>query len=137
MKKLNWFSGQIQLIAQEKEKAEERNSLDLRYNIVAAIAAIAVNLFDSKTGNELEIIEDIFHLGENISDNIEQSKMDSEYFEESETFWKNEVLQKTIIQSDEEIGGLVYFPTQKRTPEFSAIVPFAGTYNVFEIELSK
>ena len=128
---------EIQLLAQEKEDAQDRNSLDLGFNIVSAVVDIAANVFDGETGNDIEIFEDLFHWSGNISGNIEQSKMDSEYFEESEMFWQNDILRKTIIQSGEETGGLVYFPIQKRTPEFSAIIPFGGTSNLFEITLAK
>ena len=128
---------EIQSIAKEKEAAEERNSVGLGINILSLVIDIGINSLDGKTGNDIEIFEDVIYWGGNIFNDIKTGKMESDFFEESETFWKNDVLRKTIVQSGEELSGLVYFPIQKRSPEFSAIVPFGGTYNVFEIELSK
>jgi len=127
---------EIQSIAEEKEDAEDRNSFGLGLNIISAVIDIGTNVFNGNIADDVEIFEDIFYWGDNISSNIEESKMQSEFFEESETFWKNEVLRKTIIKSGEETGGLVYFPIQKRSREFYAIVPFAGTNNVFGFDFS-
>jgi hypothetical protein len=128
---------ELEMIAKEKEAAEERKTVGLGRNILAMVINIGVNMLDGNKGNDVEIFEDVIFHGGKIFNEIKESKMDSEFFEESEMFWKKEVLRKTIIQSGEEIGGLVYFPIQKRSSEFSAIVPFGGTYNLFEIELSK
>jgi hypothetical protein len=128
---------EIEMIAKEKEAAEERKTVGLGRNILAMVINIGVNMLDGKRGNDVEIFEDVIFHGGKIFNEIKESKIESEFFEESETFWKKEVLRKSIIQSGEETGGLVYFPIQKRSLEFSAIVPFGGTPNLFEIELNK
>ena len=46
-------------------------------------------------------------------------------------------LRKTIVKSGEETGGLVYIPIQRYKREFTAVVPFAGTINVFECNLQR
>jgi hypothetical protein len=128
---------EIQYLAQEKAKEEERNSTDLGLNILSAVFDIAVNVFDGESGDEAEIVEDALYHGGNIASNIAQAKEQEKFYKEAESFWKNEVLRKTIVQSGEEVSGLIYFPMQYRSKEFSAVVPFAGTNNLFEIELIK
>jgi hypothetical protein len=128
---------ELQYLAAAKEEAEDRNSRDLGFNIVTAVFDLTINIFDGESSNDAEIVGDIFYHGGNIYDNVERGKSESEFYEEAESFWKKDVLRRQIIQSGEEIGGLVYFPIQRRSRAFSAIAPFAGTNNVFDFNLRK
>ncbi len=121
----------------EKEKAEDRNSRDIGFNIVSAVFDIAINIFDGETSNDAEIVEDVFFHGGNIYESVELAEDESAFFENAESFWKEGVLRKKIIHSGEEIGGLVYIPIQRGSRAFSAIVPFGGTNNVFEFSLQR
>lgn len=128
---------ELQYLAAEKEEAEDRNSRDLGFNIVSAVFDLASNIFDGETSNDAEIVEDVFYYGGNIYENVEAGKQQSDFYKDAESFWKEDVLRKKIIQSGEEIGGLVYFPIQRRARKFSAIAPFGGTNNEFEFNLRK
>lgn len=130
-------AAELQYLAQEKEKEEINNSMDLGFDIVSAAFNIAVNIFDGASGNDAEIVEDVIHLGSDITENVLIGKEQDEFYDQAESFWKHDVLTKTIVQSGEEVSGLVYFPIQRGTREFSAVVPFAGTRNVFEFQLKR
>jgi hypothetical protein len=128
---------EIQYLSAEKQDAEEKNSMALGFNIISAVFDIATNAFDGVTENDPEIVEDVFYWGSNITDNIMIGKEQEEFYNDAESFWKYNVMRRTIVKSGEEVSGLVYFPIQKRSRKFNAVVPFAGTANVYDFGLRR
>ena len=68
-------------------------------------------------------IEAVYQNVEVNSANADQKKVKEKDFEEMKYFWKNEVLNESVLYAGNTIGGLVYLPFSRTAEIFKIIIP--------------
>jgi hypothetical protein len=86
------------------------------FNVIAAFASDIEN-------KEEAVIVDVFNTGMNqVDEEVFHSDVEKE-LAEIKDFWENEVLNHSIVEPGETVGGFVYLPFSKRAEVFKVLIP--------------
>ncbi|MBT8386403.1 MAG: hypothetical protein KJO12_03240 [Ignavibacteria bacterium] len=110
-------------INQMMKEEDERHDVATAENVIFGVVSIFADLSSDRHDKEAAVFMDIFNTGANQVNNEIYHKNAEEDLEEMKNFWKNEVLNESVLLPGETIGGLVYLPFSKNAGLFKVIIP--------------
>jgi len=104
------------------KQEESRHSGATAENIILGVFSVIADFASDLENKEVAVISDVFNTGVNqANEETFHSDVEKE-LAEIKAFWKNEVLNKSIIEPGETVGGLVYLPFSKRAEVFKVVI---------------
>lgn len=106
------------MIKEEKARHDGATAGNIIWGVFNVIADLASNV----ENKEEAVIVDVFNTGMNqVDEEVFHSDVEKD-LEGIKEFWKNEVLNKSVIEPGETVGGLVYLPFSKRAEVFKVVI---------------
>jgi hypothetical protein len=97
-------------INQMIKEEDGRHDVATAENVIFGVVSIFADISSEREDKGAAIIIDVFETGINqVNEEIYHSNAEED-LEASKDFWKNEVLNESILNPGETIGGLVYLP---------------------------
>lgn len=102
---------ELMQINREKESRKTIHSVATGLNAAFALLSIIGNLSDDDSRNDgAKVVHDVFVWADNQArEEIDYSES-MKYLESQRKFWKNEVLRKSELETEDTVGGLVFIP---------------------------
>jgi len=114
---------EVMAINQMMKEEEDRHDLATAENVIFGVVSVIADLSSDRHDKEAAVVMDIFNTGANqVNNEIYHSNAEKD-LEEMKYFWKNEVLNESVINSGDTIGGLVYLPFSNMAEIFKVIIP--------------
>ena len=95
---------------ERKEDHEVNTGLNIVFGLISTIADLSDGDDDNDIGDVAENV--LIFTGNQINEEI-SFKDDIHHLKDQKSYWKNEVLRKTNLFQEEEIGGAFYIPIIK------------------------
>jgi len=109
-------------------------------NVIVGVINVIADLTSEREDIGAAVITDVFGTGIN-QVNEEEYHSDAEKdLETNMNFWKNEVLNESVLNPGDIIGGLVYLPFSKTAELFDVIIPVCAipeSYLFRQVQLNK
>jgi len=110
-------------INQMMKEEDDRHDVATAENVIFGVVSVIADLSSDRHDKEAAVVMDIFNTGANqVNNEIYHSNAEKD-FEEMKYFWKNEVLNESVINPGDTIGGLVYLPFSNTAEIFKVIIP--------------
>ncbi|NNG27683.1 MAG: hypothetical protein HKM87_09165 [Ignavibacteriaceae bacterium] len=114
---------EIMAINQMMKEEEVRHDVATAENIIFGVVSVIADLSSDREDKEAAVFMNIFNTGANqINNEIYHSNSEQD-LEEMKNYWKNEVLNESILNPGNTIGGLVYLPFSNTADLFKVIIP--------------
>jgi len=121
----------LKSIDEEMENREDSHDLSTGLNLLGTFFSVAVDLASDSDYKTENVIGDIFIGVDNqINEEVDYDN-DIESMNSEKHFWKTEVLRKTTLNANEQIGGLVFFPNFNGAKIIKVHIPVDGTVQTF------
>ena len=119
---------QIRLINKNIKDRETSHDVTTGLNVLFTFVGVAADLSDDDDENEDGgVIEKVAIFADNqVNEEIDYSN-DMEYLHALKEFWKNEVLRKTNLDTDEDVGGSVLIPANNEAKFVKVTIPLGET----------
>jgi hypothetical protein len=105
------------------EEEESRHDGATAGNIIFGMFNVIADLASNIEHKEEAVVVDVFNTGMNqVDEEVYHSDVEKE-LKEIKDFWKNEVLNESIIKPGETVSGLVYLTFSKRAEIFKVVIP--------------
>ncbi|MBU0561550.1 MAG: hypothetical protein KJ799_05140 [Bacteroidetes bacterium] len=101
------------------------SSMNCLFGVLSAAASLADDDENTDMGNA---IGDWAEVQESAS---AEHEYNSAVIAESKNHWQNEVLRKTTLKTNDEIGGLFYLPVDVNVREFKLVIPLGASTHEF------
>jgi len=114
-----------EVMAINKMIREEDNRHDVATaeNVLFGVVSVIADLSSDRHDKEAAVVTDIFNTGANqVSNEMYHTNAEKD-LEEMKNFWKNEVLNESVLNTGDTIGGLVYLPFSNTAEIFKVIIP--------------
>ena len=114
-----------EIMAINKMIREEDNRHDVATaeNVLFGVVSVIADLSSDRHDKEAAVVTDIFNTGANqVSNEMYHTNAEKD-LEEMKNFWKNEVLNESVLNTGDTIGGLVYLPFSNTAQLFKVIIP--------------
>ncbi len=92
-------------------------------NVLFGVISVIADLSSEREDKGVAVISDVFGTGINQVNEEEYHSNAEEDLEASMNFWKNEVLNESVLNPGDTIGGLVYLPFSNAAELFKVIIP--------------
>ena len=110
-------------INQMQKEEEDRHDLATAENVIFGVVSVIADLSSNRDDKETAVVMDIFNTGANqVNNEIYHSNAEKD-LEEMKNFWINEVLNESLLNPGNTIGGLVYLPFSNTAEIFKVIIP--------------
>jgi hypothetical protein len=126
---------QIYVLNKNIEERENTHDVVTGLNIVFSLLDTFVDLTDDDDYNNAEeVLENVVILsGNQIGEEIDYES-DIDYLKSQKAYWKNEVLRRTELSKEENIGGIFYLPIIKEAKFIKIYVPLGKTIHTYKFE---
>jgi len=114
---------EVMVINQMMKEEEDRHDLATAENVIFGVVSVIADISSDRHDKEAAVVMDIFNTGANQVNNEIYHSNAEEDLEEMKNFWKNEVLNESVLNPGDTIGGLVYLPFSKTAEIFEVIIP--------------
>ncbi len=105
------------------KEEDDRHDLATAGNIFFGILSVVVDLTSDNEYKEENVAVDVISTGVNqVGEEVFHSDIEKD-LEEVKEFWKHEVLNESVLNPGDTIGGLVYLPFSNSAEFFKVIVP--------------
>jgi len=102
---------------------DNRHDVATAENVLFGVVSVIADLSSDRHDKEAAVITDIFNTGANqVSNEMYHTNAEKD-LEEMKNFWKNEVLNESVLNTGDTIGGLVYLPFSNTAEIFKVIIP--------------
>jgi hypothetical protein len=92
-------------------------------NVIVGVISVIADLTSERQDKGVAVISDVFGTGINQVNEAEYHSNAEEDLEANIDFWESEVLNKSVLNPDDIIGGLVYLPFSNTAELFKVIIP--------------
>jgi len=92
-------------------------------NVIFGVLSVFADLSSEREDKGVAVITDVFGTGINQVNEEEYHSNAEEDLEAGIDFWKNEVLNESVLNPGDTIGGLVYLPFSNTAELFKVIIP--------------
>jgi len=114
---------EIMAINQMIKEEDGRHDVATAENVIFGVVSIIADLSSEREDKGAAVITDVFETGINqVSEETYHSNAEED-LEASKDFWKNEVLNESVLNPGDTIGGLVYLPFSNNAEIFKVIFP--------------
>ena len=114
---------EVMEINQMQKEEEDRHDLATAENVIFGVVSVIADLSSNRDDKETAVVMDIFNTGANqVNNEIYHSNAEKD-LEEMKNFWINEVLNESLLNPGDTIGGLVYLPFSNTAEIFKVIIP--------------
>ena len=114
---------EIMAINQMMKEEDTRHDMATAENVFFGVVSVIADLSSDREDKEAAVFMNIFNTGANqVNNEIYHSNAEKD-LEEMKYFWRNDVLNETILNPGDIIGGLVYLPFSKTAEIFKVIIP--------------
>jgi hypothetical protein len=125
---------QIYVLNKSIEDRENTHYVFTGLNIAFSLLDTFVDLTDDEDNNTEEVLENVvIFSGNQIGEEIDYDN-DIEYLKSQKAYWKNEVLRKTKLYTDENTAGLFYLPIISEAKFIKIYVPLGKTTHTYKFE---
>lgn len=114
---------EIMTINQMHREEETRHDLTTAENVLFGVVSVIADISSDREDKGAAVFMDIFNTGANQVNNEIYHENTKQDLEEMKNFWKNEVLNQSILNPGDTIGGLVYLPFSITAELFKVIIP--------------
>ena len=105
------------------KEEESRHGGATAENIILGVFSVIADFASDIENKEVAVISDVFNTGVNqVNEDTFHSDVEKE-LAEVKAFWENEVLNKSVVEPGETVGGLVYLPFSRRAEVFKVVIP--------------
>ena len=121
----------LKSLDKEMDKREDWHEVSTGLNLLGAFFSVAADLASDSDYKTENVVGDIF-IGVNnqIHEEVDYEN-DIEEMNSEKHFWKTEVLRKTTLDPNEEIGGLVFFPNFEGAKIVKVHIPIDGIVHTY------
>ena len=103
-------------------------------NVVFSLFDTIVDLSDGEDNNTEEVMENVLiFTGNQVNEEISYQN-DIEYLKSSRKYWKNEVLRKTELESDEGVEGIIFIPLYPDAKYIKVVIPIGKTLHSYKFK---
>lgn len=114
---------EIMTINQMHNEEETRHDLATAENVLFGVVSVIADISSDREDKGAAVFMDIFNTGANqVNNEIYHTNAEKD-LEEMKYFWKDEVLNESVLNPGETIGGLVYLPFSNTAEIFKVIIP--------------
>ena len=119
---------------------EQRHDVATTENIVFGVLNVFTDIASDRENKGVAVIEDVVETGINQVNEESYHSDTEEDLKASKEFWKNDVLNESVLYPGDIIGGLVYLPFSKTAKLFKVIAPVCDSpeSNLFkQVQINK
>ena len=110
-------------INQMQKEEENRHDVATAENVLFGVISVIADISSDREDKEAAVFMDIFNTGANqVNNEIYHTNAEKD-LEEMKNFWKNEVLNESVLNFGDTTGGLVYLPFSNTAEIFKVIIP--------------
>jgi len=114
---------EVMAINQMMKEEDDRHDVATAENVIFGVVSVIADLSSNRDDKESAVVMDVFNTGINqVNNEIYHSSAEKD-MEEMKNFWKNEVLNESVLNPGDTIGGLVYLPFSNTAELFKVIIP--------------
>jgi hypothetical protein len=114
---------EIMVINQMIEEEDGRHDVSTAGNVIFGVVNVFADLSSEREDRGAAVIRDVFETGVNqVNEEVYHSNSEGN-LEASKDFWKNEVLNESVLNPGDTIGGLVYLSFSNTAKLFKVIIP--------------
>ena len=114
---------EIMAIEQMVREEDGRHDVATAENVIFGVISVFADLSSDREAKGAAVITNIFGTGINqVNEEVYHSNAEED-LEASKEFWKNEVLNESVLNPGDIIGGLVYLPFSNTAKLFKVIIP--------------
>ena len=125
---------QIYFLSKNIEERENTHDVVTGLNIAFSLLDTFIDLTDDDDNNAEEVLENIvIFSGNQIGEEIDHNN-DIDYLKSQKAYWQNEVLRRTQLSKEENIGGIFYLPIIKEAKFIKIYVPLGKTTHTYKFE---
>ena len=125
---------QIYVLDKNIEERENTHEVVTGLNIAFSLLDTFVDLTDDDDNNAEEVLENVvIFSGKQIGEEIDYDN-DIDYLKSQKDYWKNEVLRRTELSKEENIGGVFYLPIIREAKFIKIYVPLGKTIHTYKFE---
>ena len=116
---------EMEIVAINRMMSEEDSRHDAATveNIIFGVISVFADLSSEREDKEVAVITNVFGTGINQVNEEEYHSNAEEDLEAGIEFWGNEVLNESVLNPGDTIGGLVYLPFSNTAERFKIIIP--------------
>ena len=125
---------QIQIVNSDIAEREDAHDVATGLNVIFSLFDTIVDLSDDEDNNTEEVMENVLiFTGNQVNEEISYQN-DIEYLKSSRKYWKNEVLRKTELESDEGVEGIIYIPLYPDAKYIKVVIPIGKTLHSYKFK---
>jgi len=114
---------EVKAINKMIREEDNRHDVATAENVLFGVVSVIADLSSDRHDKEAAVVTDIFNTGANqVSNEMYHTNAEKD-LEEMKNFWKNEVLNESVLNTGDTIGGLVYLPFSNTAQLFKVIIP--------------
>jgi len=102
---------------------DSRHDVATVENVILGVISVIADLSSEREDKEAAVITDVFGTGINQVNEESFHSSAQDDLKASKDFWKNEVLNESLLNPGDIIGGLVYLPFSNTAELFKVIIP--------------
>jgi hypothetical protein len=114
---------EIATINRMMREEDGRHDVATVENVIFGVINVIADLSSEREDKGAAVITDVFGTGINQVNEAAFHSNTEDDLEASKDFWKNEVLNESVLNPGDTIGGLVYLPFSKTAELFNVIIP--------------
>jgi hypothetical protein len=114
---------EIAAINRMMSEEDSRHDAATVENVIFGVISVFADLSSEREDKEVAVVTDVFGTGINQINEESYHSNAEEDLEASKDFWKNDVLNESVLNPGDTIGGLVYLPFSNTADLFKVIIP--------------
>jgi len=131
----------LDFLESELERRKGQHAATTGLNFFLAVVSVAADLSDDHSRHKARRVgDDIANWADNQTNENVNYEIDKNDINSQKDFWQNQVLRKTTLYQNENIGGLVFVPFNKDAKYVRLVVPVGDKQHVYlfrKIEIKK
>ena len=125
---------QIYILNKNIQERETEHDVATGLNIVFSLFNTVADLTDNDNNDAEEVLENVvIFTGNHIGEKIDYEN-DIDYLKSQKSYWKNEVLRKTELEENEDIGGIFYMPINPNAKFLKIYIPLGKTVHTYKFQ---
>jgi hypothetical protein len=128
---------QIKILDEDMKEREDEHDAATGLNIVFSLFDTIADLSDDEDNDVEEVLENVVvFTGNQVNEEVSYQN-DIEYLKSNKSYWKNEVLRKSLLSKEEGIDGMLYIPLNPEAKYIKVYIPIGNsthTYKFVQIE---
>ena len=125
---------EIDRLNEDIEERDNTNDVITGLNIAFSLFDTIVDLTDDDDNNTEEVLENVVIFTENQINEEISHKNDINDLKVMKSYWKNDVLRKSVISREEGVEGIIYIPLNPEASYIKVIVPIGETMHTYKFK---